>query len=416
MAHMDEGKFVQIGAGNIGRSFVAQLFSHGGFEVVFVDVVAPVVQALNHHRRYRVEIRDRKPETLWVENVRAVDGRDREAAAEELATCRLCATAVGPNALPAIYPTLALALQKRADRGLPPLDIIIAENMRDASVAFTEGLRALLPENFPLDQAVGLVETSIGKMVPIMSQADRAADPLLVFAEAYNTLICDATAFRNPIPQVPGLDPKQNMKAYVDRKLFVHNLGHALCAYLGHVVDPALGYTWQTVEHPLLGPAIRAGMWESAQALIRQYPHEFDEGNQTEHVDDLLSRFANRALGDTLYRVGRALKRKLSREDRVIGAILCDLRNGVEPAVTSLCAAAGMRFRATDEPGRMHPPDRRFAQQIWPQGIEMVLQEVCGLGEDDEVQRQARDHIRQADGRLREALMAATTDWKQVLK
>jgi mannitol-1-phosphate 5-dehydrogenase len=114
--------------------------------------------------------------------------------------------------------------------------------------------------------------------------------------------------------------------------------------------------------------------------------------------------------------VGRDLKRKLSREDRVIGAILCDLRNGVEPAVTSLCAAAGMRFRATDETGRMHPPDRRFAQQIWPQSIEMVLQEVCGLGEDDEVQRQARDHIRQADSRLREALMAAITDWKQVLK
>lgn len=41
----------------------------------------------------------------------------------------------------------------------------------------------------------------------------------------------------------------------------------------------------------------------------------------TEHIDDLLYRFKNKALGDTIFRVGCDLTRKLSAEDRLAGAI-----------------------------------------------------------------------------------------------
>lgn len=391
---------VQIGAGNIGRSFVGQLFSRAGFEVVFIDVVESVIAALNQQHRYRVEIKDRCPESSWVENVRGVDGRDSVAAVQELFACRLCATAVGSKALPHVLPNVAQALVKRREAGRPPLDIILAENLREAAAFVREHLARLLPPDFPLDESVGLVETSIGKMVPIMSEADRATDPLLVFAEAYNNLICDAQGFRNPIPAVPGLDPKDNIAAHVDRKSFIHNLGHALCAYLGHVQDPSLVYTWQAVEHPVIGPAVRAGMWESGQALIAQYPAEFSEENQAAHIEDLLGRFANQALGDTLHRVGRDLTRKLSREDRVIGALLNDLDQGVEPRVTALCAAAGMHFRAPDEKGELFPPDAKFLEETARGGVEQVLSEVCGLVAGRPLEDQARELIRAAEAHI----------------
>lgn len=376
---MATGSFVQIGAGNIGRSFVAQLFSRAGFEVVFIDVADDVISALNERRSYRIEVKDRMPETIHVENVRGVHGTDVEAAAQELASCVCCATAVGPNALPHIAPTLALGLIRRQEAHAGPLDVIICENMRGAAQAMRSYLTPHLPPGFPLDDMVGLVETSIGKMVPIMSEEERAKDPLLVFAEAYNTLICDAGGFKNPVPDVPGLEPKANMAAYVDRKSFIHNLGHALCAYLGFIEDPSLDYTWQAVEHPVIGPQVRAGMWESGRALINQYPNEFNEDNQGEHIEDLLGRFANKALGDTLHRVGRDIRRKLSHEDRVIGALLCDLRNGVEPTVTARCAAAGMLFQKPDEHGRLFSPDEAFAAEMLPRGIDCILAEVCGL-------------------------------------
>ena len=393
--------FVQIGGGNIGRSFVGQLFARAGFEVVFVDVVDAVIDALNTQHRYRVEIKDRVPETIWVENVRGVNGKDLPAAARALADCRCAGTAVGPKALPFIYPTLAAGLKLRHAEGKGPLDVIICENMREAAAAMRAGLAQHLPADFPLDDMIGLVETSIGKMVPIMSEAERAQDPLLVFAEAYNNLICDAGAFKNPVPDVPGLDPKHNMKAYVDRKSFIHNFGHALCAYLGYLEDPKLTTTAQAVEHPVVGPLVRAGMWESARALIKVYPQEFNEQNQDDHIEDLISRFANKALGDTLHRVGRDLQRKLSREDRVIGPLLMDLQQGVEPLVTARCAAAGLHFRCPDEHGNLFPADQQFLDEIVPQGLDVVLRETCGLDATDPLDAKAMGMIETAEAEIK---------------
>ena len=91
-----------------------------------------------------------------------------------------------------------------------------------------------LPSSFPVESMVGLIETSIGKMVPIMPLAELEKDPLVVFAEPYNTLILDGKGFKSPIPEIKGLAPKSNIKAWVDRKAFIHNLGHATAAYYGY--------------------------------------------------------------------------------------------------------------------------------------------------------------------------------------
>jgi mannitol-1-phosphate 5-dehydrogenase len=55
---------------------------------------------------------------------------------------------------------------------------------------------------------VGLVETSIGKMVPIMPQDIQDKDCLLVFAEPYNTLILDKKAFKIRFPMSMDWLPK----------------------------------------------------------------------------------------------------------------------------------------------------------------------------------------------------------------
>jgi len=375
--------FVQIGAGKIGRSFIGQLLSAAGYEVVFAEVNETILRALNERREYTVEIRDREPKTILVRNVRGVDGRDTEAVARELADCALAGTAVGPDYLRYTYPAIARGLLLREERGRGPLDIVFAENLRDAAGIVREGVAQHLPVGFPIGERLGLVETSTGKMVPIMHPEDEARDPLLVYAEAYSTLICDAKGFLSGVPPVPGLDAQANIKAYVDRKSFIHNLGHALCAYFAHLEAPELVFTWQAIEHPRLGEATRRGMWESARALIDAYPDEFNEANQGAHIEDLLSRFCNRALGDTIYRVGRDVQRKLGPDDRVIGSLRFDAEHHAPASVTILCAAAGMLFRATDESGRMLDKDREFAERIYPRGVEYVLQSVCGLRPDE---------------------------------
>ena len=375
-------KLIQFGAGAIGRSFLGQLFSRAGWQVVFVDVNATVVEALNARRRYRVMVKhsDRPEETLWIENVRAVDGRDAEAVAAEVADADMVATAVGQRALGAVLPVLAQGLlARRAAHGDRPLDIILAENLHGAAQVVTDGLRARLPDAFPLDRLVGLVETSIGKMVPIMRDEDLARDPLWVFAEPYNELILDGRAFRNPIPAVPGLAPMDNMQAYGDRKLYIHNLGHAATAYFGYLRHPGRAFIYEVLEDAEVYESARLAMTQSAAVLCREYPDAFDMAALEAHRDDLLARFANRALGDTVYRVGRDLVRKLARHDRLVGALLLAARHGLPCDRIAAAYVAGTQFRAGDDQGRLFPPDEKFARETFPGGLAHILESVSGL-------------------------------------
>ena len=388
-------KLVQFGAGNIGRSFIGQLFSRAGWEVVFVDVDETVVRALNERRAYTVEIRDEKSETWRIENVRGVEAREVAKVAAEVADADGLGSAVGKNYLAAIVPALARGLELRLTKfGLRPVDLIICENILDGAALLRGEFKKALPADFPLDKMLGLVETSIGKMVPIMSAKDRERDPLLVYAEAYNTLILDKKAFLAAIPQVPGLDPKDNMKAYVERKSFIHNLGHAMLAYLEGILGRDYTFTYEAVRDPELRATAKAAMWESGRALIAAYPDEFDETNQEEHIENLLKRFGNSHLGDTIFRVGRDVRRKLARDDRLIGAMRFDIERGVEPAVTAQGAAAACFFRKTDERGQAFEPDEEFRASDLARGLDHILARVCGLSEADEIDRRVAALIR----------------------
>lgn len=368
-------KLVQYGAGNIGRSLIAQLFSKAGYEVVFIDIDERIIDALNRERKYLIQIKDEKPEEIWVENVRGVNGKDKEAVIEEIATTDIMATAVGANTLPYIYEIIAEGIKRRKY----PLNIIICENLRYMSRIFRENLLNYLPEGFPIDESVGLIETTIGKMVPIMPEEIKSKDPLLVWAEAYNTLYVAKDGFVGEIPNIEGIIPRENFNAYVDQKLFIHNLGHAITAYLGYLVDPQNKYIWNAINNEVVQGIVEAAMWESGHALIYEYPSEFDEKSQRLYIDDLIKRFGNTYLGDTIYRVGRDIRRKLGFNERLIGAALLDLKHKITPRYTALGIAAAFMFRAEDEKGKMFEDDWKFASELKQHGLDFMLKNVCGL-------------------------------------
>ena len=60
-------KLLLFGAGNIGRSFIGQLFSRAGYEVVFVDIDSNIVNALNSRRSYTVVVKGNNREDELIE-------------------------------------------------------------------------------------------------------------------------------------------------------------------------------------------------------------------------------------------------------------------------------------------------------------------------------------------------------------
>lgn len=375
-----EKKLVLFGAGKIGRSFIGQLFSRSGFEVVFVDISRKLIDELNRHRQYQVVIKsDAGEDVLVIKNIRGICLSDSGMVINELAGATISALSVGQQGLPDALPVIAKALiMRRKKYGEWPLDFIIAENMRNSDKYLSGELDRFLPEDYPLEKLVGLVETSIGKMVPIMSLKDIEDDPLQVFAEPYDTLIVAKRGFKNPVPEVINLAPKDNIKAWVDRKLFIHNLGHATAAYLGFQKYPNAIYIYQVLEDSEIFETTRQTMLQSADILMALYPGEFSLAQLTEHIDDLLYRFRNRALGDTIFRVGCDLYRKLSPEDRLAAPIRSAISLNKPYNLIYNVLLAAVSFRATDEKGEYFPSDVNFFAESLS-GIDYILVNICRL-------------------------------------
>ncbi len=339
---------VMYGAGNIGRGFIGQLFSQSGYNVSFIDVNQEVIGELNKRGEYVVEIlsNDANEEVL-VKNVCGVDGMSEEKVSEAIASADVMATAVGVNILPRIVGNIAKGLQLRWKQGnKTPLNIIICENMIDADKFLAESIKERLDdsEKALFDELIGTVEASIGRMVPIQTPEMTKNDPLRVCVEPFCNLIVDKASFKGEIPPIENMSAYAPFRLYIERKLFLHNMGHSLTAYLGNL--KGYEYIWQAIEDTEIEAIAIRAMTESALALSIRYDVPFKD--LYDHVEDLLFRFTNKKLGDTVFRVGRDLKRKLSPEDRIVGAIHSCLEAGVKPVALYAAYAAALKFEADE--------------------------------------------------------------------
>ncbi|MCC6731366.1 MAG: mannitol-1-phosphate 5-dehydrogenase [Chthonomonadales bacterium] len=372
---------VQFGAGSIGRGFIAQLFHDGGLEVVFVDVLEAFVSAINARRSYTIRIVGPSAEDIEIGGVRAVNGRDAGRVAEEVATCRVACTAVGAKALPQIAPTLAAGLLLRHRQGAEPLNILVCENLHSAGAV----LRGLVGRHLPAGERdavlaeAGFVQAVVSRMVPLR-EGDNASDPLLVRAEAYRRLPVDAAAVVGTLPDLPGVEPVADFPAHEARKLFVHNCAHAALGYLGWRRGILHGY--EALADPAIHSEVMAVLAETGEALIRRFGLDRDEHRA--HVADLLARFSNVALGDTCFRLARDPVRKLSPDDRLVGAArLCE-QTGVAPNALARVVGAALRFDAAEDPVAVE-----MQRRIAAEGAPAVLRSVAGIAPDEPLGRAA---------------------------
>ncbi|MBM3459952.1 MAG: mannitol-1-phosphate 5-dehydrogenase, partial [Armatimonadetes bacterium] len=300
---------VQFGAGGIGRGFAAPLFCEAGRETLFVDVDADLVAALNERRAYPLALLGpHRREERTVGPVRALHAGDAPAVVRELARCEFAATAVGVGILPRLAATLAAGVRTRRAAGAGPLDVILCENQLHCAEGLWEALR---PELTAAEAgSLGLVESAVGRTVPLVSPEQRARDPLWIAADDYPHLIAARAGFRGLVPAVPGLRVVEDLQPYADRKLLGHNMAHAVAAYLG----AAAGY--ETVQAALadheIAECVGRALDAVAPALARR--HGFAPEEMRAWRADLDLRLRNPQLPDAIARVGRDPLRKLGPE------------------------------------------------------------------------------------------------------
>ena len=339
---------LHFGAGNIGRGFIGKLLADSGVQVIFADVNDTVIDLLKSQGSYNVKIVGDSVNTVEkVSNVSAVNSKDENALIALFNEVDLVTTAVGPNVLKIISATIAKGLTARFAAGNnKPLNIIACENMVRGTTFLKEQVFAhLSPEwQTKAEQYVGFVDSAVDRIVPPVQTDEK--DPLLVTVEEFSEWIVDQTQFKGDIPKINGMELTDNLMAFVERKLFTLNTGHAVTAYYGKLK----GYRFvkESIEDENVKAFVKAVMQESGAVLIKRYG--FDSQAHAAYIEKILKRFANPYLVDDVDRVGREPLRKLSYNDRLIKPLRGTLEYGLPNDNLIRAVAVALSYRNANDP------------------------------------------------------------------
>ena len=230
------------------------------------------------------------------------------------------------------------------------------------------------PWREPLRARVGFVAAVIARMAPVPTEEQRAADPARAVAEPYKVLPVDREALVGPVPRIVGMKAVAPFEAYAARKLFIHNAAHAILGYLGYARGHVYG--WEALEDAWVRERVEAAADEAGRALIAEYG--FEPVAFQEHIDGLMMRFANRALGDPVIRLGRDPLRKLAPGERLVGAARLAEKHGIAPEGLACGIAGALAFDESSDPHALE-----LQARIRAGGLDAVLREVCALGPEE---------------------------------
>ncbi|KAG9903414.1 hypothetical protein KCV05_g15560, partial [Aureobasidium melanogenum] len=169
---MSDMKAIHFGGGNIGRGFVAEFLHNSGYEVVFVDVMDAIINALQQNKSYTVtEVGTSDTKSKTIDNYRAINSKtDEEKVVEEIATADIVTCAVGPNILKFIAPVIAKGIENRKKDS--PVAVIACEN----AIGATDTLRKFIEEKLSdstksnIQDKARFANSAIDRIVPMQDE------------------------------------------------------------------------------------------------------------------------------------------------------------------------------------------------------------------------------------------------------
>ncbi|KAF2431359.1 mannitol-1-phosphate 5-dehydrogenase [Tothia fuscella] len=341
-------KAIHFGGGNIGRGFVAEFLHNSGYEVVFVDVMDSIIDSLQKNKSYTVtEIGDDGERTFTIDHYRAINSKHEEQQViDEIATADTVTCAVGPNILKFLAPVIAKGIEAR--KLDYPLAVIACENM----IGATDALRGFIEQKLAEDTLKNIsskarfANSAIDRIVP--NQDANAG--LNVKIEKFFEWCVESKPFdgtKNGAPKIEGIHYVEDLRPYIERKLFTVNTSHATAAYYG--TNRGIPTIDQALADKEVHDIVRDVLKETANLIVKEHGIAVEE--QNDYVEKIIKRISNPALEDKVERVGRAPLRKLSRKERFIGpaAKLAELGESYEKLLGSVEMAYRFQDIAGDE-------------------------------------------------------------------
>jgi mannitol-1-phosphate 5-dehydrogenase len=369
---------VVFGAGKMACGLLGQLLAQSGFEIVFVARRPEVIDAINQRQGYTLTLTRESTDHLAIRKCRALSIHDEPAVAGAVANADVVFTAVGIDNLTAITPAIARGLWQRSLlRGRSRLNVIACENLPGAGAYLRHQVvsAAPLPHETAVERIGGF---SAGLTRRIMTGGAISDGELTFTANVEYDLLIDVVGLKGAFPEVCGARFTDEFPAMVMRKLFLLNCAQAAAAYLGF--REGCQYVHEAAAHRQVAPVVRAALAEAKAALKADSPHQAEAIER--EAAEALDRIANAKLADTISRVARGPRRKLSPRERLVGPARLAQHHHLPNSNLCRVIAATLTY---NDPG----DGQALAMQeaIMNEGLEKVLTEDCGLLPHEELAR-----------------------------
>lgn len=364
---------IMIGAGNIGRGFIGALLEKSGYHVTFADVAENLISAINQRKSYTVHIQDKECAEWTVTNISGISSANQELVDAIAGDCELITTAVGLRILPIVAKPIAAGIRARKAAGSTRiLNVVACENAIRGTSQLRDAVYANL-DGADLDYAkeyVGFADCAVDRIVPKAS----FENPLDVAVEQYTEWDVEKGGWKGERPEIEGLGWVDNLDAYLERKLFTLNSGHAICAYLGTLK----GYKTivESIADPAIGALVHQAMWESGEGLIKKFG--FDPDAHHAYIERIFARFQNPFLADETSRVAREPIRKLAPSDRLMKPLMTAYGYGLPVDHLIFGAAAALHFDCPEDEQSVE-----LMKAIQDEGVEKALEKYTGLKPED---------------------------------
>lgn len=384
---MKQKQIALIGAGKLGKGYIADLFGQAGYEVIFLVRRQQQAENLRAQGKYTVYVSHEDGSGISQKEISGFtawcsEGAEREQCLEVLTQVPLASVQIYDDGFADAGKLLGEAIARRAELENPgTLDILLVVNYAAPDKIFAKYIEEQLHtdrQRAYFHEQVGLVKTLAfrGGFTPTEEQLAR--DPEAVCASDYPELPVDQDAFRGGIPQdVPELLPLDKMDARLKAKLWTANMQGGAIGSMGK----ARGYhlyneAQRDTEIKVFGERCYAEAIFGICGLFGMSEEDLQKGIRKKAK--LVPGATERKTTDSIDRQMFGLSRKLGREERLIGPAMACLQSGKLPFFLAKAAAYAFDFNNPNDPKSVEVID--FVQE---HGIQKAVEKYCGLDPAD---------------------------------
>lgn len=370
-------ELVLIGAGKLGRGYLADLFGAAGYHLIFLEYSKQLVDAMNaqgYYTLFRSNAQGDYDKIVFRNYEAYCTQTEYEKCVDILSHANFACMATYADGFREIGYLLGDAARKRmAEGNEETLDLFIAANW----ISPDQAVRNYMLERAENDaqrqfmqQKVGLIQTLPyrGGYPPTAEML--AEDPIAVAATDYPELPVDQEAFRGPVPEGVPFLMLDRMTARLNCKLWTANVRGAMTASFAK----KKGYTYvkEANEDAQVQQWAALGHQEAIFGALTHFGFTEEELHKGMRKED--PKAAKRTTSDTLNRQLNNLKRKLGRNDRLVGPALACLEGGRIPFFLSRAIAYAFDFDNPEDPDA-----QEILAFVQEQGIAQAVKRYCQL-------------------------------------